>query len=72
MKIRGAASTGSRAPALVEEFSPNTFGAVFGNMAGPGCASVNYTAVFSQLNCISQGLSLNGGNTNFGRITYDF
>ena len=64
LKIRGAASTGFRAPTLVEEYSPNTFGALFGNMVGPGCASGNYTTVFSKLNCISQGLSLNGGNTN--------
>jgi|HubBroStandDraft_1064217.scaffolds.fasta_scaffold00586_20 iron complex outermembrane recepter protein len=64
LKFRGAASTGFRAPTLVEEYSPNTFGALFGNMVGPGCASGNYTTVFSQLNCISQGLSLNGGNTN--------
>jgi iron complex outermembrane recepter protein len=64
LKIRGAASTGFRAPTLVEEYSPNTFGALFGNMVGPGCASGNYTTVFSKLNCISQGLSLNGGNAN--------
>jgi iron complex outermembrane recepter protein len=64
LKIRGAASTGFRAPTLVEEYSPNTFGAVFGNMVGPGCATGMYTTVFSKLNCISQGLSLNGGNTN--------
>jgi iron complex outermembrane receptor protein len=64
LKIRGAASTGFRAPTLVEEYSPNTFGAVFGNIVGPGCASGNYTTVFSQLNCISQGLSLTGGNPN--------
>jgi iron complex outermembrane receptor protein len=64
LKIRGAASTGFRAPTLVEEYSPNTFGAVFGNMVGPGCATGHYTTVFSQLNCISQGLSLNGGNAN--------
>jgi iron complex outermembrane receptor protein len=64
LKIRVAASTGFRAPTLVEEYSPNTFGALFGNMVGPGCASGNYTTVFSQLNCISQGLSLNGGNPN--------
>jgi iron complex outermembrane receptor protein len=31
LKIRGAASTGFRAPTLVEEYSPNTFGAVFGH-----------------------------------------
>jgi iron complex outermembrane receptor protein len=64
LKIRGAASTGFRAPTLVEEYSPNTFGATQGTMNGPGCASGNYNAVFSQLNCISQGLSLTGGNTN--------
>lgn len=64
LKIRGAASTGFRAPSLVEEYSPNTFGAVFGNMVGPGCASHNYTTVFTAENCISQGLSLSGGNLN--------
>ena len=64
LKIRGAASTGFRAPTLVEEYSPNTFGATQGTMSGPGCASGNYNAVFTQLNCISQGLSLTGGNTN--------
>jgi len=64
LKFRGAASTGFRAPTLVEEYSPNTFGALFGNMVGPGCATGNYTTVFSKLNCISQGLSLDGGNAN--------
>jgi iron complex outermembrane recepter protein len=64
LKIRGAASTGFRAPTLVEEYSPNQFGATFGNMVGPGCASGNYTTVFSQLNCSSQGLALDGGNPN--------
>jgi iron complex outermembrane recepter protein len=64
LKIRGAASTGFRAPTLVEEYSPNIFGAVFGTMNGPGCASGNYNTVFSSLNCISQGLSITGGNPN--------
>jgi len=64
LKIRGAASTGFRAPTLVEEYAPNTFGATQGTMNGPGCASGNYNAVFTALNCISQGLSLTGGNTN--------
>jgi|HubBroStandDraft_1064217.scaffolds.fasta_scaffold00584_13 iron complex outermembrane recepter protein len=64
LKFRGAASTGFRAPTLVEEYSPNTFGFVFGTMDGPGCASGNYNTVFSKLNCNSQGLSLDGGNTN--------
>jgi iron complex outermembrane receptor protein len=61
LKIRGAASTGFRAPSLTQEFSPQVFGAT-NNMVGPGCASGNYTVVFSQLNCISQGMSLDGGN----------
>jgi iron complex outermembrane recepter protein len=64
LKFRGAASTGFRAPTLVEEYSPNVFGAVFGTMNGPGCASGNYDTVFSKLNCSSQGLSLTGGNPN--------
>lgn len=69
LKIRGAASTGYRAPTLVEEYSPNTFGAVFGNMVGPGCASGAYTTVFTQLNCESQGLSLTGGNRSLNPET---
>jgi len=64
LKFRGAASTGFRAPSLVEEYSPNTFGAVFSDMIGPGCASGSYNTVFSQLNCGSQGLALTGGNLN--------
>jgi iron complex outermembrane receptor protein len=64
LKLRGAASTGFRAPTLVSLYSPQTFGATQGNMNGPGCASGNYNTVFSQLNCISQGLTLSGGNPN--------
>jgi iron complex outermembrane recepter protein len=66
LKIRGAASTGFRAPTLVEEYSPNVFGASPGasTMGGPGCAAHDYNAVFSQQNCTSQGLSLTGGNQN--------
>jgi iron complex outermembrane receptor protein len=64
LKIRGAASTGFRAPTLVEEYQPNNFGAAPGasTMNGPGCASGNYNAVFTYLNCNSQGLGLTGGN----------
>jgi iron complex outermembrane recepter protein len=75
LKFRGAASTGFRAPSLVEEYSPNTFGAVFSNMIGPGCASGNYTTVFTELNCRSQGLSLTGGNARLQAETsqnFDF
>jgi iron complex outermembrane receptor protein len=64
LKIRGAASTGFRAPSLVEEFSPQVLGATAANMTGPGCASGNYTVVFSQANCLSQGEALSGGNPN--------
>jgi iron complex outermembrane receptor protein len=64
LTFRGAASTGFRAPTLVEEYQPNTFGAVLGNMVGPGCASGDYTVIFSRLNCISEGQSLTGGNRN--------
>jgi iron complex outermembrane recepter protein len=64
LKIRGAASTGFRAPSLTEEYGPQIFGATPGAsvMNGPGCASGNYNTVFSQQNCGSQGLSLSGGN----------
>jgi iron complex outermembrane receptor protein len=64
LKIRGAASTGFRAPTLVEEYEPNIFGATPGasTMSGPGCAAHDYNTVFSYLNCNSQGLALSGGN----------
>jgi iron complex outermembrane recepter protein len=66
LKFRGAASTGFRAPTLVEEYAPNTFGATPGasTMSGPNCATGNYNTVFSQQNCNSQGLALSGGNPN--------
>jgi iron complex outermembrane recepter protein len=66
LKIRGSASTGFRAPTLVEEYSPNVFGAAPGasTMTGPGCAAHDYNTVFSYLNCSSQGLGLTGGNPN--------
>ena len=66
LKIRGTASTGFRAPSLVEEYEPNVFGATPGasTMSGPNCASHDYNTVFSQQNCTSQGLALTGGNPN--------
>ena len=66
LKLRGAASTGFRAPTLVEEYQPNILGAASGNMIGPGCASGNYNTVFSQLNCVSQGMGFTGGNSAGG------
>jgi iron complex outermembrane receptor protein len=70
LTFRGAASTGFRAPSLVDLFSPQIFGATAGNMTGPGCASGDYNAVFSQLNCASQGLSISGGNPNLKPETW--
>ena len=64
LKIRGAASTGFRAPSLVNLYGPDVFGADFGTINGPGCASKDYNTVFSQLTCSSQGLSLTGGNSS--------
>jgi len=60
--FRGAASTGFRAPSLVNLYSPQYLGATAGDMNGPGCASGNYNAVFTQQNCLSQGLGVYGGN----------
>jgi iron complex outermembrane recepter protein len=62
LTFRGAASTGFRAPSLVDLYQPDVFGADAGYMTGPGCASGSYTTVFSQANCQAQGLSLTGGN----------
>jgi iron complex outermembrane recepter protein len=62
LTFRGAASTGFRAPSLVDLYAPQVFGADAGTMNGPGCGSGNYTAIFTQLNCASQGLSVTGGN----------
>jgi iron complex outermembrane recepter protein len=64
LKIRGAASTGFRAPSLVEEYNPQIFGADFGTMDGPPCPAGTATGPFTHTNCISQGLSLTGGNPN--------
>jgi len=61
LKLRGAASTGYRAPSLVEEYSPNTLGAVPGTMNGPGCPAGS-PGIFTATTCQNQGLSLSGGN----------
>jgi iron complex outermembrane receptor protein len=64
LTFRGAASTGFRAPSLVDLYSPNTFGADGGTMQGPNCAAQNYNQEFSQTVCGSQGLALSGSNRN--------
>jgi iron complex outermembrane receptor protein len=61
LKIRGAASTGFRAPSLVQEYSPQVLAATT-NMTGPPCPTGTPTGPFTALNCISQGLALDGGN----------
>jgi iron complex outermembrane receptor protein len=62
--FRGTASTGFRAPSLVDLFAPNTFGATSGAMYNPtACTPGNYTVVFSPSNCVGQGMALYGGNT---------
>ena len=63
--FRGAASTGFRAPTLVNLFSPTTIGASAGDMTGPGCPAGNdptYGTIFTPTVCNSQGLVLSGGN----------
>ena len=62
LKIRGSASTGFRAPTLVEEYSPNTLGAAAGNMIGPGCPAGGVNPIFTNTVCNSQGMALTGGN----------
>jgi iron complex outermembrane recepter protein len=64
--FRGAASTGLRAPKLVNLFSPTTLNAAAGDMDGPGCSptsgSTTSPTIFTQATCNSQGLVLQGGN----------
>jgi iron complex outermembrane recepter protein len=64
LTFRGAASTGFRAPSLVDLYSPNTFGATAGTMQGPNCSTnpPTYNTEFSQTVCGSQGLGLDGSN----------
>ena len=64
--FRGTASTGFRAPSLVDLYAPNTFGATGGSIgdSNPSCLAGNFNTEFSQLACESQGLGLYGGNRN--------
>lgn len=72
LTFRGAASTGFRAPSLVDLYSPQTLGATSGYMLGPPCASGgSATGPFTALNCVSQGEALSGGNTHLGPETSD-
>ena len=63
--FRGSASTGFRAPSLVDLYSPQTLGAAAGSMDGPGCPAGS-GLIFTAANCIAQGMGLYGGNTRLG------
>jgi iron complex outermembrane recepter protein len=69
LTFRGAASTGFRAPSLINLYQPQFLGATAGDMNGPGCASGNYNTIFTQTNCLSQGLGVYGGNTKLNPET---
>jgi iron complex outermembrane receptor protein len=71
LTFRAAASTGFRAPSLFELYRPATFGATGFMDSYPGCATGNYTAIFTQSNCDAQGLALYGGNANLKPETSD-
>jgi iron complex outermembrane recepter protein len=71
LTFRAAASTGFRAPTLFELYRPKIFGATGEMNTYPGCATGAYTAVFSALNCLNQGLALDGGNANLKPETSD-
>ncbi len=65
LTFRGAASTGFRAPALFNLYSPDFLAAATsGNMGNnnPYCSPGNYNAEWTQATCNTQGLGLNGGN----------
>ena len=65
MTLRGAASTGFRAPTLFQLDSPPFLTASDSPTMGSGnpfCSPGNYTAEWNPTVCASQGLGLNGGN----------
>jgi iron complex outermembrane recepter protein len=67
LTLRGAASTGFRAPTLFQLFSPPFLTASDSPTMGSGnpfCSPGNYTAEWTPGVCASQGLGLNGGNKN--------
>jgi iron complex outermembrane recepter protein len=78
LTVRGAASTGFRAPSLFQLYSPPFLTASDSPTMGSGnpfCSPGNYTAEWNPTVCTSQGLALNGGNKNLGPETsqnFDF
>ena len=63
LTFRGAASTGFRAPNLVDLFSPQVLGATV-NMVGPPDQCAATSGPFANGNCLLQGISVTGGNPN--------
>ncbi len=67
LTVRGAASTGFRAPTLYQLYSPPFLTASDSPTMGSGnplCSPGHYTAEWTPTVCGSQGLALNGGNIN--------
>jgi iron complex outermembrane recepter protein len=65
LTIRGAASTGFRAPTLYQLYTPNFLTASATPTIGSGnpfCQTGAYNAEFTPATCSSQGLELSGGN----------
>jgi iron complex outermembrane recepter protein len=65
--LRGAASTGFRAPTLFNLYSPDFMAASTSGTMGsnnPFCTPGNYTAEWNQTVCGQQGLGLYGGNAH--------
>jgi iron complex outermembrane recepter protein len=72
LTVRGAASTGFRAPSLFQLYSPPFLTASDSPTMGsenPFCSPGNYNSEWNPTVCSSQGLALNGGNKNLGPET---
>jgi iron complex outermembrane receptor protein len=70
--LRGAASTGFRAPTLFNLYSPDFMAASTSGTMGsnnPFCTPGNYTAEWNQTVCGQQGLGLYGGNAHLSPET---
>jgi iron complex outermembrane receptor protein len=70
LTLRGAASTGFRAPTLFELYNPDTIAASTsgtmgqGNPDCPPASGAHATAPFTDQTCSTQGLGVTGGNAN--------
>jgi iron complex outermembrane receptor protein len=67
LTLRGAASTGFRAPSLYQLYAPGSLSAASSGTMGQGnpyCQPGSYTAEWTQAACLAQGIGLYGGNRN--------